>query len=309
VSDVDDLFKLPPDEFTAARNALVTQLKKGGRADEAAEVKSLSKPPISAWTVNQLFWRHRKLFDQFMAAGEKFRKAQASQLAGKGTDLRAPLEERREALAQLTKAAAKVLQDSGHPASPDLMRRIATTLEAVATYGAQENGPALGRLTDDIDAPGFEALAALVPRAGGGRGAKGSAEAGAVPRVIPFEKQAERRSGRKKDPEEEARRLEEERKAQLAAAKAALQEAERSLRDSRKAAVAAEAALKKAAARAKETERVKEDLEKKFEKASADADTARQEARRVASQAEEAAQAVEDAERALEKAKRELQEF
>ena len=303
MSDVDDLFKLPPGEFTAARNALVTQLKKAGRADDAADVKALSKPPVPAWAVNQLFWRHRKPFDHLLSAGERFRKAQASQLAGKGTDLRPPLEERREALAQLTKLAAKVLQDSGHPATPDVMRRVATTLEALATYGSHPDAPRAGRLTDDIDPPGFEALAALVP----GPSTRGRSPGAS--RVIPFQpKKAESRGSRKKkDPQEEAKEREAERKAQLAAAKAAVQEGERTLRDARKEAAQAEGALKKAAAHAKETERAKEDLEKKFEKASADADTARQEARRVAAQAEEAAQAVDEAERALEKAKRDLE--
>ena len=302
MSDVDDLFKLPPGEFTAARNALVIQLKKTGRNEHAAEVKALSKPPVSAWAVNQLYWRHRRPFDQLLAAGEKFRKAHASQLAGRSTDVRAPLEERREALSQLARTAAKLLEESGHPASPDAMRRIVTTLEALATYGSHPDVPKAGRLTDDIDPPGFEALAALVPREGSSRG-------GAASRVIPFQpkKAKPRASRRKQDPAEEAKEREAERKAQLAAAKAAVQDGERALRDARKAAAHAEAALRKAAAHAKETERVKDDLGKTLEKASADADAARQDARKVASKAEEAAQAVDEAERALEKAKRDLE--
>jgi hypothetical protein len=38
-SDVDELFKLPPGEFTAARNALVAKLKKSGHDDESTRVK------------------------------------------------------------------------------------------------------------------------------------------------------------------------------------------------------------------------------------------------------------------------------
>jgi hypothetical protein len=67
-----------------------------------------------------------------------------------------------------------------------------------------------------------------------------------------------------------------------------------------------EGALRKAAARAKVTEKAKAALETRFEKVSADADAARQEARRVASLAEEAAQALQDAERAVEKARQDL---
>ena len=305
-ADIDALFQLPPAEFTAARNALAGKLKKAGKDEEADRVKGLPKPSLPAWAVNQLYWRHRKAFDQLIEAGERFRTAQGAQLSGKNADLRGPLEARREALSELTKLAAGVLRHAGHNATPDLTRRVTTTLEALATYGAHPGAPPAGRLTDDIDPPGFEALAALVPQVGRTK------RAGTEPsRVIPFQqKTREPKTGKKKaSPEEEARRREEERKAEIAAAKAALAESERALRDAKREAEQAEAELKKAAARAKETEKEKADIEKRFEKITAAADEARQEARRVASKAEEAAQAVEDAERALEKAKRDLEKL
>jgi hypothetical protein len=304
-ADIDALFQLSPAEFTAARNALVGKLKKAGKEEEADRVKALPKPSLPAWAVNQLYWRHRKAFEQLIDAGERFRKAQGAQLSGKNADLRGTLDARREALSGLTRLAAAVLKQAGHNATPDLTRRVTTTLEALATYGAHPGAPPAGRLTDDIDPPGFEALAALVPQVG--RSKRADAEPS---RVIPFQQKREPKAGKKKgSPEEEARRREEERKAALAAAKTALTESERSLRDAKKDAEQAEADLKKAAARAKEAEKEKADIEKQFEKASAAADEARQEARRVASKAEEAAQAVEDAERAVENAKRELEKL
>src|SRR5437870_10710665 len=68
--DVDALFKLPLMQFTLARNGLAGRLKKMGRSDEAQEVKSLTKPSISAWAVNQLYWRHRDLFERLIAVGK-----------------------------------------------------------------------------------------------------------------------------------------------------------------------------------------------------------------------------------------------
>ena len=179
--EVDALFQLPLPEFTAARNALAARLKKAGQADAAAEVKSLQKPPVSAWAINQLYWRHRKAFDRLMTTGEQFRNAQAAQLSGKSADLRGPLEARRAALAELSRLAAAVLRNAGNSPTPDIMRRITTTAEALSSYGHTDGGPQPGRLTDDVDAPGFEALAALVP--GVGR-KKGSTE---PTRVIPFQ--------------------------------------------------------------------------------------------------------------------------
>jgi len=53
--DVDELFKLPLAEFIDARNSLAKQLKQSGRTDDANLVKTLAKPSVSAWTVNQLY--------------------------------------------------------------------------------------------------------------------------------------------------------------------------------------------------------------------------------------------------------------
>lgn len=297
----DALFQLPLTEFTAARNELAAKLKSDGDTETADRVKILTKPSISAWVANQLYWRHRKTFDRLLAAGDQFRKAQAAQLAGKSSDMRAPLDARRDALGELTKLAGAVLRESGHPPSPDTMRRVMTTLEALATYGDADGAPRPGRLTADVDPPGFETLAALVPQHG--------RRAGKIPapRVIPFN-QPKRESRRKGDEKEEAKRLEEERRARQAEARKALQEAEHALTDARRVAERAQKAMKEAAARAKAAEKEKAALEGRFEKLSAAADAARQEARRVASEAEEAAQALDDAERAVRSAREKLKD-
>ena len=304
-TELDALFQLPLAEFTAARNALAARLKKAGAGDVAEQIKALPKPSVPAWTVNQLFFRKRGEFDRLIATGERFRQAQASHLAGKPTDIRGPLEARRAALAGLAKLAAATLKQAGNSPTPDTMRRITTTLEALSTYGALPDAPRGGRLTDDVEPPGFETLAALVPRIGKSSGGTGPS------RVIPFQHKVKPPKPAKKNTsgEEDARREAAERKERLAAARALVQDAERTLRDARRDAQRAEEALKKAAARAKETEKEKAEAEQRLEKAAADADAARKQARQVAAQAEEAAQAVEDAERALEKAQRELKDL
>ena len=194
---IDALFQLPLAEFTAARNTLAAQLKKSGRADEAARVKTLAKPSISAWAVNQLFWRHRKLFDRLIDSGEQFRDAQAAQLAGRAADIRKPLEARRKALADLAQAAAGVLKEASHPATPETMRRVTTTLEALSTLANVPEAPHAGQLTDDVDPPGFETLAALIPSVGEARSGDGR---GAILRFAP---KPPRTAGRKRNTEED----------------------------------------------------------------------------------------------------------
>lgn len=304
VSEADALFELPLSEFTAARNALAAQLKKSGNEVEAERVRGLAKPPVSAWTVNQLYWRHREAFDRLITASERFRRAQAAQLAGQSTNIRDPLAAHREALAELARHAATTLREAGHLATPEMMRRVTTTLEALATYSGLPDAPTAGRLTGDLDPPGFDTLAALVPRAGKIMRAGQHSN-----RVLAFQRQKRDEKALKGDPEERQRQLERERKEQRAAAKVTVQEAERAVREARKAAEQAEAALKKAATRAKETDKEKREAEQRIEKIVAAAEAAKQEARKVAAEAETATQIVDEAERALEKAKEEFEKL
>ena len=300
--DVEALYKLPLSEFTASRNALVGRLKKAGRGDEADRVKALVKPSGAAWAVNQLYWQHRALFDRLIATGERLRRAQASKLAGRSGDIRGALDGLRETLSELTRVAADLLRESGSNTTPDLMRRVTSTLEALASIGIVPNGPRPGQLADEVDPPGFEALAALVPSSE--RGERGDAPT----RVLTFrhEPPARTRGKDKATAEDEDKRRAEERQAQVATAKANAQDAERTLREARSAAQQAQADLKKAAARAKDTEQEMVEAEQRLEKTAKDAHTARQVARRLAVEAEAAAQAVEDAERALESTKAEV---
>ncbi|MGI8836047.1 MAG: hypothetical protein ACR2H4_05350 [Pyrinomonadaceae bacterium] len=166
-AELDALFRLPLVEFTGARNALAAQLKKSGRGDEAARVKALAKPSISAWAVNQLYWNHLEVFDQLIALGERIHKAQKS---GKLADMRETLDARREALTGLTDLATSLLRDAGpnpdqNPA-PDTIHRITTTLEGISAYASRSDGPRPGRLTNDVDPPGFESFAGFSSGAG-----------------------------------------------------------------------------------------------------------------------------------------------
>src|SRR5262245_17220855 len=148
--EIDALFKLPLAEFTIARNALASRLKKTGHRDEAERVKSIQKPSSSAWAVNQLYWNHRDAFDRLIATSQRFNHAQASQHANRAADMREALAERREALSDLTRQAGALLREAGHSPAPDTMRRITATLEALSTGSSEADSPHAGRLLADI---------------------------------------------------------------------------------------------------------------------------------------------------------------
>ncbi len=304
--DVDALYRLPSAEFTAARNALAARLKKAGRGDEKAEadrVKALVKPSISAWAVNQLYWKHREAFDRLIATGELFRHAQTSRLARKVGDMRGALDARREALSHLSDLATALLREAGHNPTPDTIRRITTTLEAMSAYASLADAPRPGRLTHDVDPPGFDSLASLIP---GASMAERTKEPGRV-----TESQESGRGAtsarRKAELPADARQFEDTRQARIAAAKASLQEAKRLLTDERARAQSLEAAQKKAYAEAKDAEKHRREAEQQFEKARAASEEAARHAQSVTAEVKEAAKAVHDAKRTVERASKELE--
>jgi flagellar hook-associated protein FlgK len=308
--DVDALFRLPLAEFTTARNMLAAKLKKNARSDDAARVKALTKPPISAWAVNQLYWNYREAFDRLIASGERFHKAQTS---GKIADMRAALETRREVLSQLSDIAASVLRDASHNPSLDTIHRITTTLEGMSVYASRADGPRPGRLTHDVDPPGFESFGSFVPRMRLVPAAVAGGSTSARPKQTPPPAAASdtnlptTNSSRKIATHDDARQLEEKGKTRIAAAKVSLQDAKRSLTKARVRAQSLEADQKKADAAAKKAEKHRRDADEDLRKAKARAEDAAQLARRVAAELEDAESAVDHSERTLEQASKELE--
>jgi hypothetical protein len=266
-AEIDDLFQRSLDEFTAARNALAKQLKSEGRTLDAERVKALAKPPAPAWAVNQLYWQDPKAIERLLTLGERVRKAQTGQL--RNANLRALIDEKKQMTAALLSTAAAILEEGGHAASPDAMRRVSATLESLAAWGDTDGVPRAGRLTADLDPPGFDTLAALM----GGKDLEAA-------KVLLF-----RTPKAAEDPAAARARLRE-----------AVQAAEKALREARRDAERAESALAKANARAAAVEKQKQEIEARYAEA-------KDEARLAASEARKSAQAVADAERSLAKAK------
>src|SRR6185369_3467792 len=63
---------------------------------------------------------------------------------------------------QLSDLASELLTAAGHNPSLDTLRRIASTLEAMSAYPVLPDEQAFGRLTKDLDPPGFESLAPFI---------------------------------------------------------------------------------------------------------------------------------------------------
>jgi hypothetical protein len=161
-AELDRLYELPLEEFTAARNDLSKRARKSGAKDAATSIKALPKPSASAWAVNQLARRQRGLIEAFVAASATAMQAQRSALAGAGdAALREATRAQRAALAQLRDAAAQVLTAGGHTADNSVLYRVDCTLQALVSDPEGAAELARGRVSRDLDPPGFEALAGL----------------------------------------------------------------------------------------------------------------------------------------------------
>ena len=166
-SELDRLYELDPGEFVAERDRVARELRDEGRREEAEQVKSLWKPTVSAATINQLTRRERRDVDLLLDAGHRLREAQQRLLAGEDPgSLDEARRIEREALGKLRRAARAILAESGR-ASGTTLDKVMATLQAAAVSDEGRELLALGRLTGDLEATGFDLLAPMaagVPR-------------------------------------------------------------------------------------------------------------------------------------------------
>ena len=229
---IDELYQLPLEEFTAARNALA---KETGDSS----VKKLEKPNLAAWTVNQLYWRERKTYDEVIKAAERMRAVYKQLLAGKNADVRGAEEIHQEALRAAKQAAKRILEDGGHSNADAVMMPVAETLDALPG----EDPP--GRLTKPLRRMGFNVLEGLPI----------SAKAGPI-----RPKAAAETTPAAKDQSAKERRASEAEEREAAMTRERLRFAEAAERE-------AEAALERARRAVERTERTRERIERELKEA------------------------------------------
>jgi hypothetical protein len=157
-AEIDQLFQLPLEEFTAARNALAK-----GAGGQAAAIKALGKPPIAAWAVNQLYWQDSERYEALVEASTQMRKTHRAVIEGRKGDLRAAGREHEATLDAALKTTLALLKDAGQPATDTTRHAILNTLRALPS----DEPP--GRLTKALTPGGFEMLAGVSAAAPTGR--------------------------------------------------------------------------------------------------------------------------------------------
>jgi hypothetical protein len=134
VMDARDLYGLPLDRFVPERDALVKELRKEGRREQAAEVAALRKPSVAAWAVNQLVRTQSHSLAELLDAGDALQHAQSLLLSGRGNgaSLRDALTRERDAVDQLVDKARGLLSSEGHGLAQATIDRVSDTLHAAA---------------------------------------------------------------------------------------------------------------------------------------------------------------------------------
>jgi hypothetical protein len=279
-----ELYGLPLEDFTKARDEQARRLRKDGRRGEAEAVKALRKPTVPAWALNQLARRRPDDIRQLLATGARMREGQAALLAGgdRSSLQRASAEERR-LVAELTRAATEILGEeagkAGGKAAETAGERIRSTLHAAALDGQTAAELEAGRLVREQEAVG---LFGAAPAA-----AKPTTASPTTVSPTTVRQRRPDRTGRREDTERR-RALEQE-------LRAAREEEQRARREHAGALKATERADK----RAKDTQRRVDEARAGAEQARAGLREAERRERNAATASDRAARAVRSAEKKL----------
>jgi len=261
---IDQLYQLPLDQFTPARNALAKQA-----GPRAPEIKSLEKPNAAAWAVNQLFWRERPIYDELIEASQQLRAAYREQLSGKSSDVRGAEATHKAAVKRATQSARAIVEAGGTKASAGVMEAVRETLDILPSADPP------GRLTKPLKRTGFEALEGFTisakPRPAPTR-LEPKASGPAKPKPTDTEKRASQAAQRDRDMTRERLRF----------AEAAEREAEAALERAKRAGERAQRTLERVQREFDEVSRNAVDLQKELAAAQSVYDRAAAERQRLA---------------------------
>ncbi|MDX2815306.1 hypothetical protein PV410_22490 [Streptomyces sp. PA03-5A] len=148
-SVADELYRLPPAQFTAARNTHAQAAKKAGDRPLADRIAALRKPTTSAWAANLLARERRDEIGPLLRLGEALRQAHRSLDGGR---LRRLNRQQRELVQALSRQAAQLAAESGQPITGQAVQEVEETLHAALADPDAGAAFAEGRLTKPLSA-------------------------------------------------------------------------------------------------------------------------------------------------------------
>ena len=153
---VEELYGLPPEEFTAVRNERAKAAKADGDRELSQAIGRLRKPSSAAWLLNQLARHHADELDQFLAVGAALREAQAELDADQLKELS---RKRHQVVAAVARQARALARRLGNPVSDAVEGEVEQTLRAALADPDAAAAVAGGSLTRTLDYAGLGDIA------------------------------------------------------------------------------------------------------------------------------------------------------
>src|SRR5258708_28219958 len=146
--ELDELYEVRQDEFTALRTKLAAAAKQRGDTDTAKQISAARKPTAAAWVVNRLALRDRDIRTRLAGLGERLKDAHA---AMDGDRIRALSAEQRRLVDDMARAAF----EEAELADPTAALRDDVTGTLQAAIADPDVASRLGRLTKAEQWAGF----------------------------------------------------------------------------------------------------------------------------------------------------------
>ncbi len=146
--EVDELYGVKPEEFTALRTRLAAAAKDRGDKDTASRISASRKPTTAAWVVNLLVQRAKNVKQRLTELGERLRAAHA---AMDGESIRQLSAEQRNLVTELARDAF----DLAELTDPSAALRDDVTDTLHAAIADPDVAARLGRLTKAERYSGF----------------------------------------------------------------------------------------------------------------------------------------------------------
>jgi hypothetical protein len=151
-SVADELYSLPPEKFTATRNAREREAKALGDKELAASIHLLGRPSTAAWLANQLVRQHRDEVQPFLDLGAGLRDATAM---FDGDQLRELGRQQHQLVHALMQQVRELATTAGHKVSQSTARGLEDTLHAALADEEAAEHLRAGRLTGTLQRTGF----------------------------------------------------------------------------------------------------------------------------------------------------------
>jgi len=125
------LYAMAPEDFTAARDELVRQLKAAGDRAGAASIKLLRRPTVAAWLLNLVARDRPTAVEAVVDLAVRLRGAQSDAMAGRGgAALRELTAERRQVVQAAVEAAMELARRHGRSVASSHVDELTRTAEA-----------------------------------------------------------------------------------------------------------------------------------------------------------------------------------